>query len=88
MRQRVLKDLDHHVIRPGEEINFVALSGGATIAFDVAALLGERGIQLANVVTIGGWVQRTNLPTSPHGVRLTQKPTLLPRMAYQTFDIG
>ncbi len=57
LRSRVLKDLRNGNIATGEPINFVALSGGATVVFDTASLLSEAGIQVQNVVTIGGWVQ-------------------------------
>lgn len=43
---------------PGEQLNFIGYSGGATVAFDAAVVLQAVGIQNSNVATLGGFVFR------------------------------
>ncbi len=58
LAQRVLKDRTSGIIQPGEEINFIGVSGGATIAFNAAEILRRSFVTINNVAFIGGYVQR------------------------------
>jgi len=58
----VLSDLWERGLSEGEQLNFIALSGGATTAFNAATILqNSTAQQLAYVVTLGG-VTFTNKP--------------------------
>jgi len=41
-----------------EQLNLIGYSGGATVAFDAAVILGSYGIHVDNIVTLGGFVFR------------------------------
>jgi RHS repeat-associated protein len=55
---RVKRDVAFGLLAPGEQLNFVALSGGATVAFDTALILQRSGISINYIVTIGGVIFR------------------------------
>lgn len=58
----VLSDLWKRGLSEGEQLNFIALSGGATTAFNTATILqNSTAQQLAYIVTLGG-VTFTNKP--------------------------
>jgi len=56
LKSAVLRDLPG--LAPGEQLNFIGYSGGATTAFNAAALLQRYGVIVNNVVTLGGFVVR------------------------------
>ena len=52
----VKSDVLRDPLGAGEQLNFIALSGGATTAFNAAGILETRLIHLDNIVTLGGVV--------------------------------
>lgn len=58
LAQRVLKDIDRGQIVSGEEINFIGLSEGETIALNAAEILNRPQKTINNAVFIGGYTLR------------------------------
>jgi pimeloyl-ACP methyl ester carboxylesterase len=53
-KAQILRELQQDPLELGEQLNFIGYSGGASVAMNAAALLQGLGIQINNLVTIGG----------------------------------
>lgn len=62
--------------KPGERLNLIGYSGGATPVANAACLLSRRGVSINNLVTIGAVTFRSRLLMSHDGTMSSGTLTL------------